>query len=127
MEKIVYRDGNSVAVITPARSVDEAMKDIPEGVEYKIIDESELPKDRIFRNAWGYDLKEDVAKSKEIWKEKLRVDRKPLLEAQDIAFIQALENGDDTAGIKTEKQRLRDVTNLVDDCTTITQIKKVKV
>lgn len=95
--------------------------------EYKIVDDSELPKDRVFRNAWNYDLKEDIPKSKEIWKDKLRDERKPLLEAQDIAFMQALENGNGTADIKTEKQRLRDVPQLVDSCKTISAIKKVTV
>jgi len=125
MNKIVYRKGSGIAVITPTHSIDEAMKDIPAGAEYKIVPESELPKDRTFRNAWNYDLKEDITKAKEIWKEKLRADRKPLLEAQDIAFMQALETGADTTGITTEKQRLRDITNLVDSCKTITAIKKV--
>lgn len=106
---------------------DRAMKDIPSGAEYKIIDESELPKERTFRNAWNYDLKEDIPKAKEIWKDKLRVDRKPLLEAEDVKFMQALENGDDTTAIATEKQRLRDVTNLVNTCKTILAIKKVTV
>jgi hypothetical protein len=33
---------------------DCATKDIPEGVEYKIIDASELPQERTFRGAWEY-------------------------------------------------------------------------
>jgi hypothetical protein len=33
---------------------DCAAKDVPEGVEYKIIDASELPQDRTFRSAWEY-------------------------------------------------------------------------
>jgi hypothetical protein len=28
------------------------MKDIPEGAQYEIVDESEIPSDRTFRNAW---------------------------------------------------------------------------
>jgi len=31
-----------------------AAKDVPHGVEYKIIDASELPQDRTYRNAWEY-------------------------------------------------------------------------
>lgn len=29
-------------------------KDVPQGIEYKILDVSELPQDRTFRNAWEY-------------------------------------------------------------------------
>lgn len=59
----------------------------------------------------------NLDKAKNITKESIRRKRKPLLEAQDIAFQRALESGEDTAPIVAEKQRLRDLTNPVDDCT----------
>ena len=65
----------------------------------------------------------DIAKAKEITKEKLRLDRKPLLEAQDILFQRALETGADTTDIVAEKQRLRDITNDVDAMTTEEELK----
>ena len=65
----------------------------------------------------------DIEKAKIITKEKLRVDRKPLLEAQDVLFQRALEPGADTTDIVTEKQRLRDITNDVDAMTTEAQLK----
>ena len=65
----------------------------------------------------------DMAKAKEIVKEKLRRDRKPLLEAQDVLFQRALETGADTTDIVAEKQRLRDITNDVDAMTTEEQLK----
>ena len=65
----------------------------------------------------------DITKAKEITKEKLRADRKPLLEAQDIWFQRALETGADTTDIVTEKQRLRDITNDVDAMTTEEELK----
>ena len=65
----------------------------------------------------------DIAKAKEITKEKLRADRKPLLEAQDILFQRALETGADTTDIVAEKQRLRDITKDVDAMTTEAQLK----
>lgn len=65
----------------------------------------------------------DIEKAKIITKEKLRVDRKPLLEAQDVLFQRALETGADTTDIVTEKQRLRDITNDVDAMTTEAQLK----
>ena len=65
----------------------------------------------------------DMAKAKEIVKEKLRADRKPLLEAQDVLFQRALETSADTKDIVAEKQRLRDITNDVDAMTTEEQLK----
>lgn len=61
MEKrIIYpKDDGGVAIIVPAPecglSIEEiAAKDVPEGVSYKIVDVSEIPSDRTFRNAWEY-------------------------------------------------------------------------
>lgn len=59
----------------------------------------------------------NLDKAKNITKESIRRKRKPLLEAQDVAFQRALESGEDTAPIVAEKQRLRDLTNPVDECT----------
>jgi hypothetical protein len=51
-------------------------------------------------------IKIDIAKAKDITKDRLRVERKPLLEALDVEFIKAQEIGADTSAIVTEKQRL---------------------
>jgi len=64
-----------------------------------------------------------LAKAKEITKDKLRVERKPLLEAQDIAFMKAQEAGTSTSAIVTEKNRLRGITDGVDAMTTTNQLK----
>ena len=66
-------------------------------------------------------------KAKQITKERLRQERKPLLEQQDILFQRSLENNSDTSAIILEKQRLRDITNLVDDATTLDQLKQLTV
>jgi hypothetical protein len=65
----------------------------------------------------------DITKAKAITKDRLRADRKPLLEAQDILFNRALETSASTTAIVTEKQRLRDITNAVDSMTTTNQLK----
>ena len=64
-----------------------------------------------------------LTKAKAITKDRLRADRKPLLEAQDVAFMKAQEAGSDTSAIVTEKQRLRDITNQVDSMTTTDELK----
>ena len=66
-------------------------------------------------------------KAKQITKERLRQERKSLLEQQDILFQRSLENNTDTSAIILEKQRLRDITNLVDDATTLDQLKQLTV
>jgi hypothetical protein len=66
-------------------------------------------------------------KAKQITKERLRQERKPLLEQQDILFQRSLENNADTSAIIVEKQRLRDITNLVDDASTLEQLKQLTV
>ena len=65
----------------------------------------------------------NLDKAKDITKERLRAERKPLLEAQDVAFQRALETSEDTTAIVAEKQRLRDITNQVDAMTTVDELK----
>lgn len=65
----------------------------------------------------------NMNKAKDITKKRLREERKPLLEAEDIKFMRAQEEGADTTAIVKEKKRLRDITNLVDSCTTTDELK----
>jgi hypothetical protein len=65
-------------------------------------------------------------KAKDITKERLRKERTPLLQAQDVAFQRALESGADTAAIVAEKQRLRDITSLADESSTLDELKALK-
>ena len=69
----------------------------------------------------------NFSKAQDITKDRLRVDRKPLLEEQDVLFMRAQEAGSDTSAIVTEKQRLRDITNGVDSMTTLDQLKAATV
>jgi hypothetical protein len=62
-------------------------------------------------------------KAKTLTKDRLRVERKPLLEAQDVLFQRTLEVGGDTAAIVAEKQRLRDLPSLADSCTTLDDLR----
>jgi len=64
----------------------------------------------------------DINKAKDITKDRLRAERTPLLEAQDVAFQRALENSSDTSAIVAEKQRLRDITKQVDTATTLDEL-----
>jgi hypothetical protein len=68
----------------------------------------------------------NLDKAKTITKDRLRAERAPLLQVQDVAFQRALESGADTAAIVAEKQRLRDITQLADQATTLEQLKELK-
>lgn len=69
----------------------------------------------------------NLDKAKNITKDRLRTERAPLLSEQDVAFQRALESGANTSAIVAEKQRLRDVTNLVDNVTTLEELKSIGV
>lgn len=54
-QRFIYpTDDGGVAVIIPAESLEAALKDVPEGKPFKIVDVSEIPADRTFRAAWEY-------------------------------------------------------------------------
>jgi uncharacterized protein YdaT len=69
----------------------------------------------------------NINKAKEITKNRLRQERTPLLQAQDVAFQRAAEEGTDTSAIVAEKQRLRDITKLADSATTLESLKELSV
>ena len=69
----------------------------------------------------------NFTKAQALTKDRLRLERKPLLEAQDVLFQRALETGKDATAIVKEKQRLRDVTKLVDAATTLDALKNMGV
>lgn len=58
-QRIIYpTPEGGVAVIIPSGELpieDVAAKDVPEGVPYQIVDASDIPSDRTFRNAWEYE------------------------------------------------------------------------
>jgi hypothetical protein len=84
---------------------------------WKIIDKANYQAaDREFRKAWKYDdakdIDVDIAKAREVWKDKIREARKPLLEALDTEYMRADEMGDvaKKATIAAKKRALRDAT-----------------
>jgi len=63
MNKIIYKNTDgTISIITPTEEALNSMtieqiakKDVPTGLKYKIVDVSEIPSDREFRNAWTID------------------------------------------------------------------------
>ena len=89
-----------------------------------------VPSDRHFRNAWslsGTTITEDMTAAKVIFKDKIREVRAPLLEAQDVAFMKALEAGssDDQTTAKNAKTALRNApaASAISNADTITKLK----
>ena len=57
--RIIYPNADGgISIIIPAESVEAAMKDIPAGKPWKIVDAADIPADREFRNAWTADFTE---------------------------------------------------------------------
>lgn len=135
MNTIIYTNASGrVSVCTPTGeiAIDQVRRnDIPEGVESYVVTIDSLPQDSDdFFDAWEQlqgVVTVNLAKAKELTKCRLRFDRAPLLAAQDIAFQRALEEGTSTIEIVSEKQRLRAVTDLVDACATLQELRSLTV
>jgi len=62
MQRIIYKTAEGgVAVIVPTpeyletHTIEElAAKDVPAGAEFKIVDVTDIPEDRTFRDAWEF-------------------------------------------------------------------------
>lgn len=134
MQVIIFtNDNGGVATCIPTGeiSIEAVMeKDVPKGRGARIVNVSDLPNQyNDFYGAWEMTATEvtvNLAKAKELTKARLRLERTPLLAAQDVAFQRALESGADTSAIVAEKQRLRDVTNLADAETTLEGLRSLK-
>lgn len=121
MEKrIVYiNPDNSINIIVPAQGVDvETLikSQVPEGCAYRIVNASELPFRDTYRPAWKVDndfkVIHDMSKAKEIHKDRIRALRAPKLEALDLKYQRADEEGDLELkkAIVLKKKKLRDLT-----------------
>ena len=89
-----------------------------------------VPADRSFRGAWslsGNVISEDLDSAKAIFKDKVREIRKPLLDAEDVVYMKALEadDADAKAASIATKTALRDApsTTAINDATTINELK----
>ena len=89
-----------------------------------------IPSDRHFRSAWvisGKTITEDLATAKNIFKDKIREVRKPLLDEEDVVYMKALEAGDSSAQSASvaKKKALRDApaAKAITDADTIAKLK----
>lgn len=119
-----FKSGYVDAVTNPIRDITD--KD-DNSIRY---DRATVPSEYHFRDAWslsGTTITEDIDKAKELFKEKVREARQPLLLEEDAKFMVALENGDTSAqnAIKATKDKLRGATATaaINNATNITELK----
>ena len=89
-----------------------------------------VPANRDFRSAWslsGTVITEDLTKSKEMFKDKIREVRQPLLDEEDVVYMKALEAADSDAQVASiaKKKALRDApaAKAITDADTIAKLK----
>jgi hypothetical protein len=120
--------GVSTCIPTGEISIEAVLaKDCPTGAI--IVDSATLPQGvgAEFYDAWELAngvVTVNFAKAVELTKARLRMERTPLLAAQDVAFQRALEEGTSTTAIVAEIQRLRDITNIT--ATTLDELRALK-
>jgi hypothetical protein len=130
MKRIIYStpDGG-VAVIIPTGSVELALKDVPEGVPYEIVDEADIPTDRFFRNAWTMGdccIEQDLDRCKEIGHDIRRAQRAEEFKPFDEVIMKQIP-GADAAVAEEARQAIRekysDVQDAIDAAETPDDIK----
>jgi hypothetical protein len=111
MNRIIYQTPEGgVAVIIPAESVDLALKDVPEGVPYEIVDASEVPADRTFRGAWVLGdccIDHDLDKCRAIGHDIRRTKRAEEFQPFDEVIAKQIP-GADAAAAEAARQVVRD-------------------
>jgi len=122
------REDGGVDVVVPVKNtyphtedisedglVERAMKGVLNKSAAVVVDDSIIPRDRTFRNAWkleGGSIAHDMEKCREIHRSRMRLAREPLFAALDIEFMRANETGEAVKrlAVVKKKQELRDVT-----------------
>jgi hypothetical protein len=130
MKILIKNPDGTVGIMHPilncGLTIEEIAKKDSGGVPYEIVDDSIIPSDRTFRNAWKHDLTIDITMAQEITKERLRRERAPLLEKLDIDVMKNITDPVKLATIEEQKQILRDLPQQVDNLTTVEELKAIK-
>jgi hypothetical protein len=115
MPFIIYPQAdNKLAVIIPTGDYQDAIKDVPQGVEYAVVNDLGSLDDEYF-DAFEYKnmgISCNINKAKAIHLDKFRAARAPKLAALDVQYLKAIETEDSVKAseIAVKKQALRDVT-----------------
>ena len=120
---IFQNESGGVSVIIPTESVELALKDVPEGVAYEIMEDDAIPADRFFRNAWvanGAAVDVDLNKAKDIGHDIRRTQR----EAEFAPFDEIIAKqipGLDATEAEANRQAIREKYALIQDAIDIAE------
>ena len=111
-KRIIWTEpSGQVAVLYPILPVEDCIKDVPDGLSYHIVEDSEIPKNTFFERAWKIvdgKIEMDITRAREVHRENIRRARLGKLMELDIEFQRALETSADTSAIVAKKKALRD-------------------
>jgi hypothetical protein len=114
---IFQNESGGVSVIVPTGSVELALKDVPPGVPYEIVDADDIPSDRFFRNAWvanGAAVDVDLDQAKSIGHDMRRTQRAEEFKPYDEVIAKQIP-GVDAAEAEAARQAIRDKYAAVQD------------
>ena len=117
-QRIIFQNAEGgVSVIIPTESVELALKDVPEGVAYEIVEDDAIPADRFFRNAWvanGAAVDVDLDKAKDIGHDIRRTQREAEFAPFDAIIMKQIP-GADNAAAEEARQQIRFKYALIQD------------
>jgi hypothetical protein len=133
MTRIIYTNnegGISVIIPTGELSIAQvAAKDVPAGAAFEIVEDSAIPSDRTFRNAWVMGnccVDHDLGKCKEIGHHKRRAARAEEFAPHDEVIAKQIP-GADAAAAEVARQAIRDkyssIQEAIEDAKTLDEIK----
>jgi hypothetical protein len=111
MKRIIYQNSEGgVSVIIPTESVELALKDVPQGVAYEIVEDDAIPADRTFRGAWvanGAAVEVDLDQAKSIGHDIRRTQRAEEFKPFDDIIAKQIP-GLDASEAEASRQAIRD-------------------
>jgi hypothetical protein len=124
MKRIIYQsESGGVAVIIPTESVELALKDVPTGVPYEIVDVADIPSDRTFRGAWVMGeccIEHDLDKCKALGHDLRRIQRNAEFAPFDEIIAKQIPGADATAA-EEARQAIREKYALIQDAIDIAE------
>ena len=124
MKRIIYQNSEGgVSVIVPTESVELALKDVPEGIAYEIVEDDAIPADRFFRNAWvanGAAVEVDLDQAKSIGHDIRRTQREAEFAPFDAIIMKQIP-GNSAAEAEASRQAIREKYALIQDAINVAE------
>lgn len=128
-QRIIYtRPDGGVSIIVPTGSIEDCMKDIPEGAEYEIVTTDVIPSDRTFRNAWekqGKAVGTNLTKAKGIAHDKRRAKRAEEFAPLDIESTIPAKAAQAEAKRQQVRDKYADIQNQIDAAADVAALKSI--